>query len=218
MHGKTQKPAIAPDVFQSRKLKPQNQPVLDAWSEELIRASAGQMATVIGRITEVFHGISKNGETHIFVNFGDWQKDCFTAVLWGQVLEDLDRFDIQIDAWPGKWMSVTGLLAVINNRPQMQIESITDLLPMASEENAKMLLQSAAKEGRYRRNSSSTSSLIPLAHKKELNIVPPQKVELKKTAREKVGISDIFEKSRNPLVETALNMLYSKEHFTGGQK
>ena len=129
--GNGQKSELHADVFRNRKIKPSNFPVFDAWSLEHIRNSAGQMATIIGRITEVFHGISVEGENHIFVNFGDWRNKCFTAVLWGQVLDDLNRYDIQIDSWNGQWMSVSGLISVINGRPQIQMESITDIYPLA---------------------------------------------------------------------------------------
>lgn len=209
--GNSRKTFIHPDLFQPKKLKPHKHLVLDAWSVDWIRNAAGQMATVVGKVSEVFHGVSLTGEAHIFINFGDWQKKCFTTVLWGPVLEDLSRYDVQIDSWAGQWMSVSGLISVINGRPQIQIESITNLLPLQSEENAKFQLESAVREGHYGKITSNTHKNVPT------------NTSLLQNAREKSGtgqfeISEIFQKSRNPLVEETLNRLYSINRFKDRQK
>jgi hypothetical protein len=215
---KTQKQIVQPDVFQSKRIKPYNHPVLDAWSDDLIRNSAGQMLTVIGKIRDVFHGTSPIGEEHIFVNFGDWREKCFTAVFWGQVLYDLNRYDIQVDAWPNQWMSVTGLVSVINGRPQMQIESITDLLPLASEETARLQLQTAAREGRYRKVAVLSSGFKQESRVLAASIPNQLNNTSDKSKIRNIVFSDIFAKSRNSQVESTLNLLYSNERFKDDQK
>ena len=216
--GKARKPIAIPDIFQSMRVKPHNHPVYDAWSVDWIQKVAGQMATVIGRITEVFHGISKNGENHVFVNFGNWRNQCFTAVLWGHVLDDLNRYDVQIDSWPGQWMSVSGLISVINERSQIQIESITDLLPLESEVNARIQLESAVREGRYRKYSPVSSPQPPIIYKKtQVNSFQKQNTS-DRPVTGLIEISKIFNKSRNPLIETTLNKLYSKDLFKDAPK
>jgi hypothetical protein len=172
-----------------------------------ILRSVGEIATIVGCVKEVFHGHAASGEVHTFINFGNWQEDCFTTVLWGPVLEDIQRLDISLDSWEGQWISVTGLVSVRNKRPQIQVEAVTDLFLYRSEDEARKLLEQKVKKEIEKKPRKSP--LIALSAKKLVTpsteiIISPQAV---------FSLTDMFESNGNPVIETVLNQLYSPDRF-----
>ncbi|HEX7556640.1 MAG TPA: hypothetical protein VF338_08445, partial [Leptolinea sp.] len=198
----------------NRKVNSHTTPVLDAWSMDSIKHSEGEIITIIGRIGEVFHGHTLPGENHIFINFGNWKEKCFTAVLWGQVLADVNLMDIPVDSWVGQWMSVTGLVAMINNRPQIQIESLTDFILLSSEENARVHLESAFKEGRYKTRVETKKIINLKSPQSSLKVVK----ESKKPDLVIFDIKQIFNSPNNSSIEAMINQLYSSDHFKADKK
>ncbi len=174
-----------------------------------IREMTGEITTVIGKVTEVFHGCTPEGEDHIFINFGDWKESCFTCVLWGSVLEDFHKLDSPMDNWVGQWMRIHGLVSVRNNRPQIQVDMVTDCTLLESAEMAKKLLQSNRVIG----NKSNTM----ISETKEPVVTNKQRITANNTGTEKkhnqIHLSDIFKASADPGTEDVLNQLYSNNKF-----
>jgi hypothetical protein len=174
-------------------------PVLPATEIKAIAAKLGEITTIVGKISEVFHGKGANKEEHVFINFGDWQNNCFTGVLWGSVLEDIQKMDLSIDSWVGEWMSISGLVSIRNGRPQIQVEAVTDWILLESEEKARSLLgkklESAATKGatQFKLDPSHYTSKV-------------------------IQLSDVFQNQSNTSTETVINQLYSTNRFKPRRK
>lgn len=86
--------------------------VLDASSFDAVLGVVGQKVELIGKVVDVKQGVGKRGRgrgrPYVFINFGNWQKDCVKLTIWS---EALDRFSsIPNSSLVGKWVSVIGLI------------------------------------------------------------------------------------------------------------
>jgi hypothetical protein len=190
-------------------------PVLEAVNPIVISKIQGEIATIVGKVTEVFHGQTKDGEDHIFVNFGDWQNDCFTGVFWGSILEDLQKADLSIDTWVGEWTSVSGLVSVYKNRPQIQVDTITDCVLLNSEDKAKSLLIQYSKTDVIKKKKPTVNSVNFIDHKNNKFItesVPPQK------STKIINLSDMFQNRLDSSVDEAITQIYSSGKFKTRRK
>lgn len=83
-------------------------PVLDAKDYIKCLSFVGDKVELVGRITEVKHGVARNLSPYVFINFGPWRGQITKITIWSEVLESLTN---KPDAsWRGKWISVVGLL------------------------------------------------------------------------------------------------------------
>jgi hypothetical protein len=191
-------------------------PILYARDTAAINRLQGELATVVGKITEVFHGQTLEDEEHIFINFGDWQQDCFTGVLWGPVLEDMKGMDFSFDSWVGEWMSIRGLISVRNKRPQIQVDAVTDCVLLGSEEKAGRLLN--REKPSQRRPVMIDSSLnihLSVSHSSQNSgsVNGSSKNDAKI-----LRLTDLFDRQKDPSVEFKINELYSKKQFKKRRK
>jgi len=191
-------------------IKKANVPVYQADRLPSILQSIGQIVTVIGEVKEVFHGHTEEGADHIFINFGNWQEDCFTAVIWGGVLEDFKRISINPDGLTGKIISVTGLMSIRNKRPQMVLEAITDLLikPQKQEIEKPSFRTFNVPEGSM--NAKKAPETIKSG---DIDIFSP-KIAL----NTRISLDDIFKNETKTGLEEVLNQLYSAERFRNNKK
>ncbi len=191
-------------------------PVLDASNPLSIAKLQGEIVTIVGKVTEVFHGQTKDGEDHIFVNFGDWQNACFTGVFWGSILEDLQKADLSIDTWVGEWMSLSGLVSVYKNRPQIQVDTITDCVLLDSEDKAKNLLIQYSKADVIKKKRPSANSAYFSDHQNNkfelLNRLQPQK------STKIINLSDMFQNRLDLSVDEAITQIYSSSKFKTRRK
>lgn len=86
--------------------------VLSASDYAVVAAAVGQKIELIGQIVDVKQGIGKRGRgqgrPYVFINFGQWQKDCVKLTIWS---EALDSFATMPDEKLVKqWVSVIGLI------------------------------------------------------------------------------------------------------------
>jgi hypothetical protein len=191
-------------------IKKANVPVYQADRLPSILQSIGQIVTVIGEVKEVFHGHTEEGADHIFINFGNWQEDCFTAVIWGGVLEDFKRISINPDGLTGKIISVTGLMSIRNKRPQMVLEAITDLLikPQKQEIEKPSFRTFNVPEGSM--NAKKAPETIKSG---DIDIFSP-KIAL----NTRISLDEIFKNETKTGLEEVLNQLYSAERFRNNKK
>jgi predicted Ser/Thr protein kinase len=184
--------------------------VLSSEKLEVIIDSVGSVVTIVGEVTEVFHGTSNAGGEHIFINFGNWQENCFTAVIWGKVLADLEQFNIQIDNLVGKWVSIGGLVTMYRSRPQIQLESITDLFQIDSERSAAKFIEnfSGGKSTRFPYLQSGFSKKIEKPNRKE-NSNSITKGE----SQSSQFVSNTIKLPQIPEIESTINQLYAEEKF-----
>ena len=98
-------------------------PVLDARLRYRLLARIGKKVTVVGRVMDIFRGVSKSGQPHVFLNFGHWRVKCFTIVLWDGALQLLEDLGKTPEAYLHQWVSVTGMLTEYEHRPQISINA-----------------------------------------------------------------------------------------------
>jgi serine/threonine protein kinase len=83
----------------------------------------GQTVTVIGRVTDVFEGNTRDGHPHLFLNFGNWRAKCFTVVLWGEAYRQWkEKSDAAENMYLDRWVSVHGTLTSYKNRMQIAFD------------------------------------------------------------------------------------------------
>jgi hypothetical protein len=99
-------------------------------------ARVGHRVTVIGQITDVSKGLTRYNQPYVFINFGDWRKNCFTLVVWSQVLDLFDNANVIPSRYIGKWVSVTGIISSYKNRPQMEIEMPSQIEVLSGKQEA----------------------------------------------------------------------------------
>lgn len=189
--------------------------VLDSDSRNEICSKEGEIITVVGMVTEVFHGYTVRGEEHIFINFGDWQDNSFTGVLWGPVLSDIQNMDISVDSWAGEWMSFSGLVSVRNQRPQIQIENLTDCVLLENEEKAKALILPSNSAAARKRASQRLSGNITEMHTHYSNKSTSSRNANPPSIK---NLNDLFQKDSVSGKEEVLNQLYSAKRFRKSKK
>ena len=204
--GKTNIPTVFSPGMQTKvSNKKVNLPVYQSdWIPSILN-SIGHIVTVTGEVKEVFHGHTEEGADHIFVNFGNWKENCFTAVIWGGVLEDLKRINIDLDGLKGKNLSVTGLMSIRNKRPQMVLEAVTDLV-------IKPVLQQQV--GLFTQTARVTEiSQLP---KRRVESLSPENIAnfvVSNPQTTNISLDDMFKNKTKVGLEDVINQLYSSERF-----
>ncbi len=204
--GKANNLTVLSSVPQTKaNYKKGNLPIYQSdWMPSILK-SIGQIVTITGSVKEVFHGHTEEGDDHIFINFGNWQENCFTAVIWGGVLEDFQRININPDGLTGKHISVTGLMSIRNKRPQMVLEAVTDLVikPALQKQDTLFTQKANVTEisrppGRLgetitgRNNDNNDQALLPTPN---------------------ISLDDMFKNEAKAGLEDVLNKLYASERF-----
>jgi hypothetical protein len=146
-------------------------PVYDGRFRSQLLAQVGKGVTVVGRVSEIFRGTSGDGTPHIFLNMGSWRWKCFTIVLWNEALSLYEASGKNPGEYLDQWVSVTGLLTAYERRPQILVNSPTDILLLGSEIEARRQLgassltqdrQAAARPAVFHNNSLlAVKSKIP---------------------------------------------------------
>ena len=112
---------------EDRGIEPERTIVLDSQKKYLFTSRLGEIATVVGRIEEVFEGMTRDHVPHIFLNFGNWRLKCFTVVLWDEALSLMEATGIDPQEYKDKWVSVTGMLTSFKRRPQIIVNTPFDI-------------------------------------------------------------------------------------------
>jgi len=108
---------------------------LDASVKFQMGRKLGQIVTVIGRVTEVFEGQTRDGQAHIFINFGNWRSKCFTIVLWGDAYKIVKETpDLAPEKYLDCWVSVHGMLTSYKNRFQIAMDEPFGIEVLSDEE------------------------------------------------------------------------------------
>jgi len=106
----------------------------------LLMNNLGKITTVVGKVTEVFMGKTKDGKPHLFLNFGNWKARCFTVVLWGEAFEEIIKGKIDLNTYLNKWISSTGIITSYKHRPQIAFSSLIGFEILTGEDEAKYRL------------------------------------------------------------------------------
>lgn len=112
----------------------------DANQRLKLLVKAGKVVTVVGKISDWHTGISKEGKPHIYLNFGYWRLKCFTVIVLDEVIQLFAAFGKKPEDYLDQWIRVNGVLTVFGHRPQIQINSPTDLHILKGEAEANALI------------------------------------------------------------------------------
>ncbi len=120
-------------------------PVLAAGERKAILNREGEIIQVVGKVTEVFEGKNISGKAHFFINFGNWKKNCFTIVLWDKPLKDfLDQGHRPGDL-KNAHIRVNGLVTVYNQRPQISLTSLSEMVVLQDPGKSEKISESEEK-------------------------------------------------------------------------
>jgi hypothetical protein len=162
----------------------------------------GQVVTVVGKATDVFNGASPEGKPHYFLNFGDWRSKCFTIVIWSEALDLLRTMKRDPQVYAGRWIRVTGLLTAYNRRPQIAIESPTDIEMLVDEAQAELRLQTPA--GRAGGDIQVQTNIRPVKAPGAVKIQPARALALPNRKPIETGSLDV-----TPEIQAELEKLYA---------
>ncbi len=109
----------------------------DSGRRLLLMNNLGKIVTVVGKVTEVFRGKTKDGKPHLFLNFGNWKGRCFTVVLWGDAYDEINKQKMDIYTFLNKWISSTGIITSYKHRPQIAFSSLLGFEILTGEIEAK---------------------------------------------------------------------------------
>ncbi len=108
-------------------------PVVDATSVGALSEYVGSRIEVIGRISQYFSGRTNTGTPYLFLNFGEYPKRTLTVVVWSRVLQEMQALGVEPLAYVGKSVRVTGVVTMYEGRPQMELESASQIRVIISD-------------------------------------------------------------------------------------
>lgn len=114
--------------------------VFDASRRLLLMNHLGKVVTVVGQVTEVFEGVTRDGKPHLFINFGNWKGRCFTAVLWAEAYQELLKRGDDWASYVNKWICSTGVLTSYHHRPQIAFSTLSGFEVLSSSDDARYRL------------------------------------------------------------------------------
>lgn len=100
----------------------------------------GERVEVIGRIGGSYRGITQYGNPYVFLNIGTFPNQTFTIVVWSEGIAALNNRGITINSLTNEWISITGVISTYLGKPQMALESASQIQILGSESAAKAKL------------------------------------------------------------------------------
>lgn len=116
-------------------------PIIDGTDKASLLGYIGQRIEVVGQITDSRKSYTRYHQPYIFLNFGTYPANTFTLVLWSPSIKSFQQDGRDPEAYVGNWVSVTGVLGVYNNRPQMVVEQPSQIELLAGESEGRTRLQ-----------------------------------------------------------------------------
>jgi hypothetical protein len=114
--------------------------VLNAAFTGILLERGGEMVSIVGKITDYRSAFTRYGSPYIFLNFGDWRQKCFTVVLWSEALDLFTVAGKDPLAYINQWVCVNGILTSYGNKPQIVVNSPTEIEKLSGEAEAQQRL------------------------------------------------------------------------------
>lgn len=130
-------PATDPEL-KTYQLSPSDLPI-DARNKEELLKFEDELVVVIGLISKVWRGTTKNGHPYVFLNIGSFPNNTFTVVLWSEMLEMIERSGINPELFESKWISVSGILDTYEGKPQIVLDSPANITTLSEQEARRRL-------------------------------------------------------------------------------
>jgi hypothetical protein len=102
-------------------------PIINAINKGTVLENVGEFVTVIAEINEIHQAVTRNGKPYAMLNCGTYPKQSFSVVLWSEALDMLRIGGYGPHNYEDKWISVTGLLSTYRNKPQIVLDSPSNI-------------------------------------------------------------------------------------------
>lgn len=112
--------------------------IISSSDNKKLMENVDNFVTVIGKTFSSYRGLTKSNKPYVFLNFGDYKKNCFTVVIWSETLELLQKYGKKSNNLNNQWISVSGIISIYKNnygeRLQIILESPADLRIISADE------------------------------------------------------------------------------------
>lgn len=115
--------------------------ILSASNKASILEHLGEKIEVVGRISAQKSNRTRFGKPYVFLNFGVYPQQTFTAVIWSEGISALTAKGLSPTALVGKWVSITGVVGQYGGKPQMTIDLASQIQELQSEVEAQARLK-----------------------------------------------------------------------------
>jgi serine/threonine protein kinase len=101
--------------------------IVSALEQDTLRQKDGNVVQIVGKITDVAQQLAVNRQPYAFVNFADWRHGSFRLVIWSDQLEEFNKVVGGIGGLRDQWVTITGLITLFKNVPQIVVEEARSL-------------------------------------------------------------------------------------------
>jgi hypothetical protein len=130
-------------------------PVLDGKQKGQLLEHVGERVEVVGKVQGSYQGTTQYGNPYVFLNFGRFPNQTFKIIIWSEGISALKDRGVSISSLSSEWVSITGVISTYLGKPQMTLESPSQIQALGSQSNATAKLN-------YRSASTSTKQTPPL--------------------------------------------------------
>ncbi|QNA46473.1 BUD32 family EKC/KEOPS complex subunit [Lacibacter sediminis] len=143
--------------------------VLDAKMKGTILEHFGEKVEVIGYISNQYKGITRLGSSYYFLNVGSYPNQTFTLTVWSEGIAALSSAGKSPTSLVNKWVSAIGIITSYAERPQMIIDSASQIQILNNEQEAKDRLSlKKISPGIGSRNAKHKSVLEQIQERKKI--------------------------------------------------
>lgn len=107
---------------------------LDATNVPELFEKETENVIVIGKISAYKRGTTSTyrQDPYLFLNVGFWPNQSFTVVIWSETLAQLENAGLSELDFENSWVSVSGVLSIYNEKPQIVLESPANIAIITS--------------------------------------------------------------------------------------
>lgn len=133
-----------------------------------LRSRVGDRVEIVGKVVNIDPAKrAKNGQPYVFIDFGDWQQQCFRLVVWAGGLTLFQQAGVNINSFHNAWVSVTGNIEVFRDKyGHERLQIVVDLpsqiecLPNKSEAERRLAVNTVSSSTSGAGTASTTSSPV----------------------------------------------------------
>lgn len=132
-------PKVSPTAAPPARKRSQY-PVIDGSQIGSLSEHIGERIEVVGVVSTSRKGWTRGKRPYVFINFGVYPRHTFTLVLWSTSLATFHRSGVYPETYAGKWVKVSGVIGTYKGKPQMTIDTPSQIQVLSGEEEARQWL------------------------------------------------------------------------------
>lgn len=165
--------------------------------KELLKRK-GHVVEIVGEISDIKISWTKNKIKCVFLNFGDYKKKCFAAVIWKEGLSYLSKQGINVEDYINKWVSITALLDAFGDRPEITIDRSIKINILKDKNEAEKILNEAKQLAPlYREDSASKEPNLNSRNKEILDSIGNSKLTYNFVKTQSIVNQQAFNSTKN---------------------